>query len=114
MSIISIICNLLGLIFSVLYLIFLVLKEKGSILISGFNSFPKEKREQYDSYKLVEDTKKEFLKIAVVSFIGAVSSQLFHIVFGIIALIAITILFFRQVSFSPDKAFEKYKINPYK
>jgi len=41
-------CLLLGIIFLILGIIFAFLKEKGAMLISGFNTLPEREREKYD------------------------------------------------------------------
>lgn len=40
-------CKWAGIIFGVTALLFAVLREKGAMLIAGFNTMPKEKRELY-------------------------------------------------------------------
>lgn len=114
MSVITLVCFILGMFFLAFSILFVILKENGAIIISGFNSIPKAKQQQYDKSKLVMDSKKHFFTLSLVSLAGAIFSNFFHIAFGILALIVMAVLFFRQVSFSAEKAFEKYKIDNYR
>ena len=45
-------CMAVSAIFWVMAAVFAVLKEKAAILISGFNTVPKEQREQYDRERM--------------------------------------------------------------
>jgi hypothetical protein len=42
-------------------LLFTILKEKGAMLVSGFNTMPKEKRALYDTAKISKDQRNAFL-----------------------------------------------------
>ena len=48
-------CLSLAGLFFLLALLLMLLGEKGAILISGFNTWPKSKRDMYDKRKLVSD-----------------------------------------------------------
>lgn len=67
-------CALSGLLFLLFALIFTVLKEKAAILISGFNTLPKQERALYDKEKMSRDQRNAFLIWAVIMGLGAVLS----------------------------------------
>ena len=48
----------MAVVFCIIALIFWKLGEKGAILVSGFNSLPKDKQEQYDKKRISEDQRK--------------------------------------------------------
>lgn len=48
MNIGTIICLLLAVVFGMISMIFALLKEKGAMLISGFNTLSKEEQANYD------------------------------------------------------------------
>ena len=48
-------CLTLGIFFLVFSICFAILKEKGAILVSGFNSFSKAEREKYDQKRISLD-----------------------------------------------------------
>lgn len=48
-------CIAVSVIFWIMAAVFAVLKGKGAILISGFNTMPKEQREQYDRERMSRD-----------------------------------------------------------
>lgn len=52
MNIGTITCLILAVFFGIISIIFALLKEKGALLISGFNTMPKEEREKYDQKKM--------------------------------------------------------------
>ena len=91
--IVCICCCLLFLIFA---LIFTILKDKATILISGFNSISKDQREMYDQKKMSKDQRNAFL--------------IWGLFFAIIAFIVWLIVFFKDVHLDEEKAFGKYKI----
>lgn len=102
-------CSVLCLIFSLLAILFTVLKEKSSILISGFNTMPKEKRELYDTEKLCKDQRNSFLLWAFILGAGAVLSYFVSQYMAIIAFVIWLVLFLKDVHSDEEKAFEKYK-----
>lgn len=48
-------CIAVSVIFWIMAAVFAVLKGKAAILISGFNTMPKEQREQYDRERMSRD-----------------------------------------------------------
>ena len=87
-----------------------ILKEKGAILVSGFNSFSKAEREKYDQKRISLDMRNSFFLWAMILFIGALFSYFVSPYFAIPAFIIWLILFFKDVHISAKKAFEKYKL----
>ena len=103
-------CLTLGIFFLVFSLCFAILKEKGAILVSGFNSFSKAEREKYDQKRISLDMRNSFFLWAMILFIGALFSYFISSYFAIPAFIIWLILFFKDVHISATKAFEKYKL----
>lgn len=92
-------------------LIFTIFKEKSAMLISGFNTMPKEKRELYDKKKMCRDQRNAFLIWAVILGTGAVLSYYISKYFAAAAFVIFLIIFFKDVHLDEEKAFEKYKNN---
>lgn len=109
MKIWSITCLILAIIFGVLGVIFALLKEKGAILIGGFNTLPKEEREKYDKKKMSVDMRNSLFLWFLILFLGAALSYFSSNVFAMIAIFLWLVLFFKDVHFDPEKAFDKYK-----
>lgn len=103
-------CVVFGTLFAFLAALFALLKEKATMLISGFNTLPKEERDKYDKGRLSKDRRKAFLIWAVIFAIGAIASFLVTSYAAIIAFVAWIILFFRDVHLDPEKAFGKFKL----
>lgn len=92
-----------------LTLIFTIFKEKSVMLISGFNTMPKEKRELYDKEKMSKDHRNSFLVWAVIQGIGAVLSYCVSKHIAIAAFAIWLLVFIKDVHLDEDKAFSKYK-----
>ncbi len=103
-------CLILAIIFGILTLVFFLLKEKGAMLISGFNSLPKHERESYDMAKMSKDQRNSMFIWTLIMSIGALFSLFISQYLAIIAFVIWLIMFFKDVHFDTDKAFEKYKI----
>ncbi|MDM0600560.1 DUF3784 domain-containing protein [Clostridium perfringens] len=103
-------CLTLGIFFLIFSICFAILKEKGAILVSGFNSFSKAEREKYDQKRISLDMRNSFFLWAMILFIGALFSYFVSQYCAIIAFIICLILFFKDVHISATKAFEKYKL----
>lgn len=103
-------CIALGGICFIISFVFGIFKGKGSILISGFNSFSKEKRNEYDKNRMCKDLRNSYLLWGVILTIGAILSYFISFYFSILAHIIWIILFFKSVKLDPNKAFEKYKL----
>lgn len=109
MSILETLCLVLGIIFYIVALAFSLLKEKGAILVAGFNYFSKEKRKEYDQKRIVLDMRNDFFIWGSIMILGCVLSHFISFYCGIIAIIIWVVLFFKDVNLDPEKAFEKYK-----
>jgi predicted PurR-regulated permease PerM len=96
--------------FLIIGVIFALLKEKGAILMAGFNSFSKEKRDTYDKKLISEDARNMFFIWTAVTLVGGLLAYFVSFYLGIIACILWLILVFKEVKFDIDKAFEKYRL----
>jgi len=104
-------CKWAGIIFGVTALLFAVLKEKGAMLIAGFNTMPKEKRELYDKKRMSRDQRNAFALWAVILEAGGILSDLtMSQNAAILAIIIWLVLFFREVHVDEEKAFGKYRM----
>jgi len=97
-------------IFLIIAVIFALMKEKGAMLISGFNTLSKEKRNKYDIKRMSKDMRNLLLLWSAIFFIGSTLSHFINFYFSIAAFILWLILFFREVKSDPEKAFGKYKL----
>lgn len=109
MNIWGIICLTLAVIFSILAAVFALLKEKGALLISGFNTLSKEEREKYDKKKISVDMRNSLFIWAIILFLGAILSYYISKYCAIIAIIIWIVIFFKDVHIDSEKAFRKYK-----
>jgi hypothetical protein len=109
MNVWTITCTIAAAIFGILGVIFALLKEKGAMLISGFNTLEKEERDKYDKKRMSIDARNDFFIWSGILLLGAVLSHFFSDFYAIIAFIIWIILFFRGVHVDPDKAFSKYR-----
>lgn len=102
-------CGIGCLLFLLLALIFALLKDKGAVLISGFNSMSKEERELYDKTRMSKDQRNLLLIWALILGIGAILSYIFTEYLAILAFIVWLLVFLRDVHLDDEKAFGKYK-----
>lgn len=102
-------CALSGLLFLLFALIFTVLKEKVAILISGFNTLPKQERILYDKEKMSRDQRNAFLIWAVIMGLGAVLSCSISKYMAVAAFAVWLLLFLKDVHLDEEKAFGKYR-----
>lgn len=105
----ALVCLVLAVIFGISGIVFAVCKEKGAMLVSGFNTLPKAERDQYDKRRISLDMRNSLFLWCGVLAAGALLSVLFHGYMGAAALVIWLVLFFREVHFDAHKAFEKYK-----
>lgn len=101
-------CMALALCFVLMAVIFAVLKEKSTKLISGFNGFPKYEQERYDRARMAKDMRNDFALWAVIMLVGAVGSYVISGYVAVVAYVVWLILFFKGVHLDAHKAFEKY------
>lgn len=104
-----VLCGVMGLIFFIMAILFTILKEKGAMLVSGFNTLSKEKRELYDKRRISEDQKRQFFLWSGIFVLGSITSLMITPYCGGIALLIWLILFFKEVHLDAEKAFSKYK-----
>ena len=109
MNIGAIICLILAVFFVIFSIIFALLKEKGAILISGFNTMSKEEREKYDKKKMSIDMRNSLFLWSIILFTGAILAYFFSRYCAIIAIVIWLIIFFKDVHIDSEKAFEKYR-----
>ena len=109
MNIGAVMCSLLGGLFLLMGALFAALKEKAAMLISGFNTLPREKRALYDTARMSRDQRNSFLLWAAVLAAGAALSRFVSQGFAIAAFAVWLVLFFRDVHFDAEKAFAKYR-----
>lgn len=99
----------MAILFGFMAIVFALLKEKGTVLIGGFNTLPKEKREKYDKERMSCDQRNAFVVWMVVFVIGTLISYFVSTYAATVAFIIWLILFFRDFHFGTEKAFEKYR-----
>lgn len=110
MNIGTITCIMMAGIFLILAIIFALLKEKGVMLISGFNTLPKEEREKYDKLEMSKDMRNLLFIWCIIFVIGGVLSYFVSEYITIISFVVWLVFFFREVHFDTEKAFRKYKL----
>lgn len=103
---------LMGLIFLTFAILFAVRKEKACKLIGGFNFFTEAQQAQYDKTRLAHDYFKLFRTLTIVVFTGAALCFVLGWWAFAAAILIMLILVFRDFHINPEKAFEKYKLNP--
>lgn len=103
-------CGIFGALFLLLGAVFAALGERGVRFISGFGSLPPEKRKLYDTERMWRDQRNGFFIWTAVFAAGAAFSLLASQYFAVAAFIVWLVLFLKDVHFSAEKAFEKYKL----
>lgn len=103
-------CMIVAAIFLVMAIVFTLMKDKGAMLIGGFNTLPKDEYERYDKKRMCADQRNMLLLWAVIFLAGAMLSYFISSYVAIVAFGVWLILFFKEVHFDATKAFEKYKI----
>lgn len=109
MNIGCIICGSLCLLFLLLTFLFIMLQDRAALLISGWNTLPKNQKHLYDIHHMVRDQRNSFLLWSFIQAIGAIFSYVFSSYFAIAACVLWLIIFFKDVHLDTHKAFEKYK-----
>ena len=64
-------------------LLFFILKEKGAILVSGFDSIPENQKDKYDKKKISLDMRNTLLLWGIILLLGTILSQSIHEYFGV-------------------------------
>ena len=78
-------CGILACIFGILTIILSVLKEKGAMLVAGFNTLSKEDRDMYDSSAIAKDTRNQFFIWTCIMLTGMLLSILISSYMAIVA-----------------------------
>lgn len=102
-------CGILACIFGILTILLSVLKEKGAMLVSGFNTLSKEERDMYDSATIAKDTRNQFFIWTCIMLAGMILSLLISSYMAIVAYIIWSIAFIKDVHLDTKEAFEKYR-----
>ena len=89
---------------------FALLKEKGAMLVSGFNTLPERERAQYDIAAISKDMRNSCFLWAAIMAVGALLSLLVTPYLAIAAFAVWLVLLFKDVRSDASKAFEKYRI----
>ncbi len=110
MNIGAVSCIAMGAVFAVMSFLVALLKERGAMLIGGFNTLPKGEREKYDKARMSIDQRNAFLIWAAIFTAGAVASFFISRYAAIFAFAAWLILFFKDVHLDTEKAFGKYRL----
>ncbi|MFC5540201.1 MAG: DUF3784 domain-containing protein [Bacilli bacterium] len=109
MNIGTIICLLLAVVFGMISMIFALLKEKGAMLISGFNTLSKEEQANYDQKKMSIDMRNSLFLWSILLLSGALFGYFLSQYGAFLAIVIWLILFFKDVHLDPKKAFKKYR-----
>ncbi len=104
------ICLILAIVYGVSSFILFLLRDKGAMLISGFNMLSKEERELYDKARLSKDQRNDMIIWTIIMGVGSLLSHLLSQYFAIIAFAVWLILFLKDVRLDDGKAFEQYKL----
>ena len=102
-------CTVSCLLFLLAALIFTVLKGKAAILISGFNTLPKQERALYDKERMSQDYRNAFFLWSVIMGVGALLSYLVSKYMAIAAFAVWFSVFLKDVHLDEEKAFGKYR-----
>jgi hypothetical protein len=106
----SIACGILCIFFLLFALVFALLKEKGAMLVSGFNTMSKEERAYYDAARLSRDQRNSCLIYAGIFGLAAVLSYFLTQYIAIAAIVVWLVLVLKDVHLDTEKAFGRYKI----
>lgn len=101
-------CAVLVPCFGIMASVFGIGKEKTAILISGFNTLPKEEQSRYDRVHMARDMRNTCLVWTIDMLFGAVGAWLVSGYSAIIAYAVWIVLFFKEVHLDARKAFSKY------
>ena len=103
-------CAFAGCLFLIFGIAFALLKEKGALLISGFNSLPKDERAHYDQEAMARDMRNDCFKWAGIMATGCLLSYFVSPFLAFAAYVVWLVLLLKDVRLTPDQAFKKYRI----
>ena len=110
MNIAVIVCLVFVVIFTLIVGVFLMLGEKATIIISGFNLKSKDEKKQYDTKRMIKDYRNSMLIWTLIFLVGAIGSYYINQYCSIVAFVICLIIFFKDIHLDEEKAFGKYKI----
>ena len=102
-------CALMMAVFLIAGIVFALLKGKGAMLVSGFNTLPERERAQYDAAAISKDMRNSCFLWALIMAIGCLLSWLLTPYMAIFAYVVWLVLLLKDVRMDPSKAFEKYR-----
>lgn len=102
------ICGVLVIPFLMIGILFAVLREKAAKFVSGFNVLSKEEQALYDKALISRDIRNQCFIWSAIMLVGAVLSYFTTSYMAVPAYVIWLILFFKEVHFDNQKAFEKY------
>ena len=103
------ICLIMAGLFFPLALMFMLMGEKGVMLISGFNALPDEQRQQYDQQKMSKDMRDTLFAWGFVFAAGGLLSYVLSAWASVFSFLVWINLFIKEVPWKPEKAFDKYR-----
>ena len=109
MNVGAIACGVFFAVFLLLGIVFAALGERGVHLISGFGALEPDERALYDTDRMWRGQRNSIFVWAAVFAVGGILSLLVSQYCAIAAFAVWLILFFREVHFDVEKAFEKYR-----
>lgn len=103
------VCLMFAILFFIFTVLFAVLKEKGAMLVSGFNTLPKAERVHYDHARISKDMR-NFLFLCTGTFVlGAVCSYLISSYLAVVTILIWIVLMAKNTRLDAKKAFQKYR-----
>lgn len=103
-------CAALGVLFCLLGGGFFLAGPKAALFVSGFGTLPPSERARYDTAALSRDYARRFLGWGILLLAGAGASALWSAWAALPALAVWQVLFWRQVRWDPERAFERYDL----
>lgn len=97
-------CGILACIFGILVIILSLLKEKGAMLVSGFNTLSKKQRDMYDSAAIAKDTRNQFFIWTCIMLIENDSFNTDFILYGNCSLCYLEYCVYQRCSFRCKKS----------
>lgn len=104
-----IVCGISCLLFLIFAFVFMVFKGKATLLISGFNMMPKEKRALYDKDEMSKDYRNIFLIWTAIQGAGAVLSYCISQYMAVVTFAICLIILLKNMHLDEEKAFGKYR-----
>lgn len=97
-------------IFWLIAVLLLILKEKGAMLMAGFNSLSRHERDRYDRKRIAQDAQRQFWCWGLLFLAGAglcllISGYAAIPVYGVWL-----VLYFKNIHLTAEEAFEKYRL----